>query len=70
MLHIYSSGKCEFYFRKGYLDILGRPRMRTPVREAFSYGIRHGIRHIHCDSMKYDFYMGVRILPNIHSQLA
>ena len=27
--------------------------MRTPVREAFSYGIRHGIRHIHCDSMKH-----------------
>ena len=24
-------------------------RMRTPVREAFSYGIRH----IHCDSMKH-----------------
>ena len=31
--------------------ILGR--MRTPVREAFSYGIRHGIGHIHCDSMKH-----------------
>ena len=28
------------------MKILGR--MRTPVREAFSYGIRH----IHCDSMK------------------
>ena len=28
-------------------------RMRTPVREAFSYGIRHRIRHIHCDSMKH-----------------
>ena len=28
-------------------------KMRTPVREAFSYGIRHGIRHIHCDSMKH-----------------
>ena len=32
-------------------------RMRTPVREAFSYGIRHGIRHIHCDSMKYDLML-------------
>ena len=28
-------------------------RMRTPVREAFSYEIRHGIRLIHCDSMKH-----------------
>ena len=27
--------------------------MHTPVREAFSYGIRHGIRHIHYDSMKH-----------------
>ena len=27
--------------------------MRTPVREASSYGIRHGIRHIHRDSMKH-----------------
>ena len=35
--------------------ILGR--MRTPVREAFSYGIRHGIRYIHCDSMKYDLML-------------
>ena len=33
-----------------YQDTLGR--MRTPVREAFSYGIRHGILHFHCDSMK------------------
>ena len=32
-------------------------RMRTPVRKAFSYGIRHGIRHIHCDSMKYDLML-------------
>ena len=39
-------------FRSG---IIGR--MRTPVREAFSYGIRHGIRHIHCDSMKYDIML-------------
>ena len=37
------------------LWIIGR--MRTPVREAFSYGIRHGIRHIHCDSMKYDLML-------------
>ena len=29
-------------------------RMRTAVREAFSYGIRHVIRHVHCDSMSYD----------------
>ena len=28
--------------------------MRTAVREAFSYGIRHVIRHVHCDSMSYD----------------
>ena len=27
--------------------------MRTPVRGAFSYVIRHGIRHIHYDSMKH-----------------
>ena len=32
-------------------------RMRTPVRDPFSYGIRHGIRHIHCDSMKYDLML-------------
>ena len=32
-------------------------RMRTPVREAFSYEKRHGIRHIHCDSMKYDLML-------------
>ena len=32
-------------------------RMRTPVQEAFSYGIRHEIRHIHCDSMKYDLML-------------
>ena len=31
----------------GHEEILGR--MRTPVREAFSYGTRH----IHCDSMKH-----------------
>ena len=35
----------------GLSNIIGR--MRTPVREAFSYGIRHGTRHIHCDSMKH-----------------
>ena len=28
-------------------------RMRTPVREAFSYWVRHEIRHTHCDSMKH-----------------
>ena len=28
--------------------------MCTPVRDPFSYGIWHGLRHIHCDSMKYD----------------
>ena len=28
-------------------------RMRTPVRDPFSYGIRH----IHCDSMKYDLML-------------
>ena len=53
-------------------------RMRTPVREAFSYGIWHGIRHIHCNSMSIRSYIpyenalkmpenasrtGVRILP-------
>ena len=32
-------------------------RMRTPVREAFSYGIRHRIRHILCDSLKYDLML-------------
>ena len=31
--------------------------MRPPVRKVFSYGIRHGIRHIHCDSMKYDLML-------------
>ena len=36
-------------------QIIGR--MSTPVREAFSYGIRHGIRHIHCDSMMYDLML-------------
>ena len=35
-------------------------RMRAPVREAFSYGIRHWIRHIHCDSMSYD---QIRVKP-------
>ena len=34
--------------------------MRAPVREAFSYGIRHWIRHIHCDSMSYD---QIRVKP-------
>ena len=34
-------------------------RMRTPAREAFSYGIQHGIRHIHCDSMKYDLMLSL-----------
>ena len=33
------------------LQALGR--IRTPVREAFSYGIRH----IHCDSVKYDLML-------------
>ena len=33
--------------------------MRTPVREAFSYGIRH----VHCDSMSYDQIRG--IIPRI-----
>ena len=32
-------------------------RMRTPVREVFSYEIRHSIQYIHCDSMKYDFML-------------
>ena len=35
-------------------------RMRTPVREAESYGIRHVIRHVHCDSMSYD---QIRVKP-------
>ena len=35
-------------------------RMRTPVREAFSYGIRHVIRHVYCDSMSYD---QIRVKP-------
>ena len=39
-------------------QILGR--MRTPVREAFSYGIRHVIRHVHCDSINYD---QIRVKP-------
>ena len=39
-------------------DIIGR--MRTPVREAFSYGIRHVIRHVHCDLMSYD---QIRVKP-------
>ena len=34
--------------------------MRTPVREAFSYRIRHVIRHVHCDSMSYD---QIRVKP-------
>ena len=38
-------------------DYLILGRMRTPVREAFSYGIRQGIRHIRCDSMKYDLML-------------
>ena len=33
---------------------------RTAVREAFSYGIRHVIRHVHCDSMSYD---QIRVKP-------
>ena len=36
-------------------------RMKYAVREhassLFSYGIRHGIQHIHCDSMKYDLML-------------
>ena len=32
-------------------------RVRTPVRDPFSYGIWHGVRHIHCDSMKYDLML-------------
>ena len=34
--------------------------MRTPEREAFSYGIRRVIRHVHCDSMSYD---QIRVKP-------
>ena len=45
----YTQSLCR---NQGDTDTLGR--MCTPVREAFSYGIQHGIRHIHCDSMKYD----------------
>ena len=57
----------------------GLGSMHTSVRDPFSYGIRHGIPHIHCDSMKYDLMLhwiticripyenasrtGVRILP-------
>ena len=46
--------KCIYYGKNARVctvETLGR--MRTPVREAFSYGIRHGIRHINCDSMKH-----------------
>ena len=35
-------------------ETIWRMRTRTPVRQAFSYGIRHRIRHTHCDSMSYD----------------
>ena len=42
---------CHNSLAKVNTQLLGR--MRTPVREAFSYGIRHRIRHIHCDSMKH-----------------
>ena len=35
-------------------------RMRTAVREAFSYGIRHVIRHVHWDSVSYD---QIRVRP-------
>ena len=47
--------KQTFIFGGPYLTLkpISLGRMRTPVREAFSYGIRHRIRHIHCDSMKY-----------------
>ena len=44
-----------FIFSCSVVEVIGR--MRTPVREAFSCGIRHGIRHIHCDSMKYDLML-------------
>ena len=52
------------FFRKNFElqhvthKIIGR--MHTPVREAFSYGIRHEIRYIHCDSMSYD---QIRVKP-------
>ena len=41
-------------------SLLSVGRMRTPVREAFSYLIRHVIRHVHCDSMSYD---QIRVKP-------
>ena len=50
LIHIIHIWYC--YRSCGFQKIL--ERMRAPVREAFSYGIRHWIRHIHCDSMSYD----------------
>ena len=46
---------CRF---KGDQEIL--ERMRAPVREAFSYGIRHVIRHVYWDSVSYDI---IRVRP-------
>ena len=47
-------------FLSGKLHNKTLGRMRTPVREAFSYGIRHVIRHAHCDSMSYN---QIRVKP-------
>ena len=33
------------------------PPVREHASSLISYGIRHGIRHIHCDSMKYDLML-------------
>ena len=43
-----------YFSTKSYTEL---GRMRTPVRDPFPYGIRHEIRHIHCDSMKYDLML-------------
>ena len=54
-MHFCPSGLCPFHLGPQIIE-----RMRAPVREAFSYGIRHWIRHIHCDSMNYD---QIRVKP-------
>ena len=43
--------RCVQSKSKKAIDLIGR--MRTPIWEAFSYGIGHGIRHVHCDSVKH-----------------
>ena len=56
-LMVWSIIACSMCMCKAQVSWFSIGRMRTPVREAFSYGIRHGIRHIHCDSMKYDLML-------------